>query len=97
MEAEAYARIIDPWTNKPVAAWGRIQEGKHCPDRYWVKIDDLRFAGAPYQIFSRKDYAEEFFYEHTRRLRARVNQRQKRGPQQRASKYARVIAAGAGK
>lgn len=98
IECEAYHRVIDPWTKKAVAAWGWLidQDGA---EKYWVKIDDLQFAGAPYQLFSRRDWAEEFYYERTRLLRQKCRMRnargpQKRGPKPRLIKQARAMGAG---
>jgi len=94
MQAECYHRVIDPWTNKPIAAWGWLRERKDGPDKYWVSIDNLLFAGAPYQIFSRRDWAEEFYYERTRLLRAKCNSRRVRGPQRRLKRQAHVAGVG---
>lgn len=94
IEAECYHRVVDPWTKKPVAAWGWIKQSNGLPDKYWVSIEDQ-----PYQFFSRIDWAKEYFYFNTRHLRRKCNQRSpggpfKRGPKPRLIKQALVATAG---
>lgn len=83
---EALDRAIDPWSKETIAAWGWFKQARNSPEQYWVSIED-----EPYQVFSKKTTAREFYYFHTRNIRSRFNQRKKRGPQQRSKRPALAV------